>query len=78
MKIKCLLCNDIIESMSLHDCKYCKCEACSIDGGKQYTRIGGDFDKIVVVNEDGTEKPVSEEEKNKIVNNYSNFLSKML
>ena len=35
MKIKCLKCNDIIESLSQHDFKYCKCNACSIDGGTQ-------------------------------------------
>lgn len=46
MKIKCLKCNDIIESLSVHDFKYCKCGACSIDGGNEYTRIGGDFDYI--------------------------------
>lgn len=43
MKIRCLNCNDIIESKDLHDCVSCKCGACSIDGGKQYTRIGGNF-----------------------------------
>ena len=43
MKIRCLKCNDIIESKDLHDCVSCKCGACSIDGGNQYTRIGGDF-----------------------------------
>ena len=32
MKIKCLKCNDIIESLSVHDYKKCKCGACSIDG----------------------------------------------
>ena len=41
MKIKCLKCNDIIESLSEHDFKKCKCGACFIDGGNQYTRIGG-------------------------------------
>ena len=34
MKIKCLKCNDIIESLSVHDYKKCKCGACSIDGWK--------------------------------------------
>lgn len=43
MKFRCLNCNDIIESKDLHDCVSCKCGACSIDGGKQYTRIGGNF-----------------------------------
>lgn len=56
MKIRCLNCNDIIESKDLHDCISCKCGACSIDGGKQYTRIGGDTNYINIVYEDGTEK----------------------
>ena len=43
MKIICLKCNDIIESLSVHDYKKCKCGACSIDGGNEYTRISGDF-----------------------------------
>ena len=38
MKIRCLKCNDIIESLSVHDYKKCKCGACSIDGGNEYTR----------------------------------------
>ena len=58
MKIKCLKCNDIIESLSVHDYKKCKCGACSIDGGNEYTRIGGDFKYIHWVYDDGHEKPV--------------------
>lgn len=54
MKIICLNCNDIIESKDLHDCISCKCGACSIDGGKQYTRIGVNFKYINCINEDGT------------------------
>lgn len=56
MKIRCLKCNDVIESKDLHDCVSCKCGACSIDGGNQYTRIGGDFKCINIINEDGTEE----------------------
>ena len=59
MKIRCLKCNDIIESKDLHDCVSCKCGACSIDGGSHYTRIGGDFEYINCINEDGTEKLLS-------------------
>ena len=33
MKIKCLQCGDIIESKSVHDLVFCKCESCYIDGG---------------------------------------------
>ena len=58
MKIRCLKCNDIIESKDLHDCISCICGACSIDGGNQYTRIGGDFEYINCINEDGTEEPL--------------------
>ena len=59
MKIKCLKCNDIIESLSVHDFKYCKCGACSIDGGNEYTRIGGDTEYISLVYEDGHEKKIN-------------------
>lgn len=58
MKIKCLKCNDIIESLSVHDFKYCKCGACSIDGGNQYTRVGGDSEYIHWVYEDGHEEEI--------------------
>lgn len=64
MKIRCLKCNDIIESKDLHDCVSCKCGACSIDGGNQYTRIGGDFKYINLVYEDGTEKNLEEDVNN--------------
>lgn len=59
MKIKCLKCNDIIESLSTHDYKECNCKACSIDGGKEYTRICGDFKYIHLVYDDGHEEEIS-------------------
>lgn len=40
MKIKCLLCGDIIESKSVHDLVSCKFESCYIDGGSYYAHIG--------------------------------------
>ena len=52
MKIRCLKCNDIIESLSVHDYKKCKCGVCSIDGGNEYTRVGGDFKYIHWVYDD--------------------------
>ena len=61
MKIRCLKCKDIIESLSVHDYRKCKCGACSIDGGKEYTRIGGDFKFINIVNENGTEQELGKE-----------------
>lgn len=62
MKIKCLKCNDIIESKYEHDFRKCKCGSCFIDGGTEYTRIGGNFDDIIIIKNDGTEekiKPIS-------------------
>lgn len=56
MKIKCLLCGDVIESNDRHDLVSCKCENCHIDGGNDYFRFGGkDFNKILLIFDDGTE-----------------------
>lgn len=56
MKIKCLICGDIIESKNVHDLVSCKCESCYIDGGNNYSHIGAkDFDKIVEIKDDGSE-----------------------
>ncbi len=56
MKIKCLICNSIIESKYTHNFVTCKCENCHIDGGNDYSRFGGkDFSKILIIFEDGTE-----------------------
>ena len=57
MKIRCLKCNDIIESKHVHDLQKCKCGASFIDGGDKYTRIGGDLKYINLVHEDGMESP---------------------
>lgn len=40
-KIRCKKCNDVIESVSRHDFKSCRCGAVSIDGGRDYLRRGG-------------------------------------
>ena len=65
MKIKCLKCNDIIESKHIHDLQECKCGACFIDGGNQYTRVGGDFKYMRWVFEDGHEEEVIKDNFNK-------------
>ncbi len=41
-KTKWRKCGDIIESTSLHDFKFCSCEACAVDGGKEYLRRIGE------------------------------------
>ena len=63
MKIKCLICGDIIESKSVHDLVACKCESCYIDGGNDYLHFGGEnFDKILIIFDDETEVLASDQE----------------
>ena len=40
-KIRCKKCNDVIESVSVHDFKFCKCGAVAVDGGHDYRRRCG-------------------------------------
>ena len=40
-KLRCIKCKDVVESRSVHDFQACKCGAIFIDGGNEYTRIGG-------------------------------------
>ena len=40
-KIRCKKCGDVIESKSVHDFKFCKCEAVAVDGGHYYLRRVG-------------------------------------
>lgn len=40
-KIRCKICNDIIESKTVHDFKFCKCGAVAVDGGLSYLRRCG-------------------------------------
>ena len=40
--IECLKCGDKIWSRHRHDCRSCKCGACYIDGGRDYTRVGAE------------------------------------
>lgn len=41
-RIKCLKCNDEIESKYRHDFISCRCGACFVDGGDSYFRAGGE------------------------------------
>lgn len=59
-RLKCTLCNDLIESVTRHDFKYCQCGAIFVDGGRDYFRCGGNFENIIVVYDDGSEKPLVE------------------
>ena len=44
--IKCLKCNDVVESKHKHDFKLCKCGTVFVDGRLTYRRIGGDLSMI--------------------------------
>ena len=39
-KIRCKLCDDVIESKHHYDFVRCKCENAFVDGGKDYVRFG--------------------------------------
>lgn len=48
-RIKCLKCRDIIESVAVHDFRWCSCGSYAVDGGKEYLRRCGnkeDFEDI--------------------------------
>ena len=63
MRIKCLICGDIIESKQRHNLVNCRCENCYIDGGQDYLHFGGkDFNKILIIFDDGTEIIANDEE----------------
>lgn len=63
MKIKCLICNEIIESKYRHNLVSCKCENYYVDGGQEYLNFGeNDFSKILIIFDDYTELLASDEE----------------
>lgn len=57
-RIRCGKCNEIIESTFRHDFKGCGCGAVYVDGGNDYCRMGGNFEDIILMYNDGSEKPL--------------------
>lgn len=51
-RIKCNLCNSIIQSEHRHDMVWCNCKAIAIDGGNDYTKIVGDLKNIAILDEE--------------------------
>ena len=48
-RIKCKKCGEVIESVSVHDFKYCRCQTVAVDGGREYLRrVGncGDWEEL--------------------------------
>lgn len=52
MKIRCKLCNTIIEGDKRGTMIYCKCGKCAIDETPYYYRINGDFGDYEELEED--------------------------
>jgi len=51
-KAQCRLCGDVIESMSGHDFRRCKCGEIFVDGGRNYIRRGASsLDNIIEMSE---------------------------
>ena len=50
-KLQCNKCQDIIESMYVHDLVECKCGAIYVDGGDEYCRFGGEIEDIKFIEE---------------------------
>lgn len=42
--IKCKKCNTTVFSRTRHDFRWCECKACAIDGGREYTKVVGNFE----------------------------------
>ncbi len=42
--IRCKKCGDVIESVSVHDFKFCKCGAVAVDGGHEYRKRCGSLE----------------------------------
>lgn len=43
-KIRCKRCGDVIESVSVHDFKFCRCGSVAVDGGHEYLRRCGNLE----------------------------------
>lgn len=51
-KIRCKKCGEIIVSNHVHDFKWCKCQSCAVDGGREYLRRNGnekDYEELSIV-----------------------------
>lgn len=48
-RIKCKKCGDVIECVTVHDFKFCRCQTVAVDGGHEYfRRVGncGDWEDL--------------------------------
>lgn len=47
--LKCPICKVVIWSKARHDCQYCDCSRCFIDGGRSYTRVGHETNIVPIM-----------------------------
>lgn len=50
-KVQCIYCNEVIESKSVHDFKWCSCGKIAVDGGLDYLKRCGDVDNFIELSE---------------------------
>lgn len=50
-RAQCRKCLETIESLSRHNLVYCKCQTIFVDGGRDYVRVGGHEDDVLVLTE---------------------------
>lgn len=49
--IRCNKCGDVIESVHIHDFKWCSCKSVAVDGGHDYLRRVGNPDDFTDMSE---------------------------
>ncbi len=60
---QCAICQDIIESVDVHDFVRCECGAIFVDGGHEYLRRGGKFDALIELSEvEGEDNATSQDQ----------------
>lgn len=50
-RIRCKHCNDVIESFTVHDFKWCSCHKVAVDGGREYLRRCGNLEDMEELSE---------------------------
>lgn len=56
--IQCNKCGDIIESVRVHDFKWCSCHSVAVDGGHDYLRRVGNPDDFTDISETVEEEDI--------------------
>ena len=60
-RVRCTLCNVVIESLYRWHMKWCPCHNTAVDGGLAYRKVLGNAKYVMVVHDDDSETPLGEE-----------------